>query len=137
MPQRETAPNGLRNGHLTPKQESAALALAAGRTIDQAAKMSGAGARTIRTWLHDQPAFRWRIQELRAEMTSQALGRLVDTMAGAADTLSHLSRKAKSEMVRLSAARAILELGPKLRENIELEQRITQLEGHQRDRRSA
>jgi hypothetical protein len=32
-------------------------------------------------------------------MTARALGRLVDSMASAADTLGYLSRKGKSEMV--------------------------------------
>jgi hypothetical protein len=36
--------------------------------------------------------------------------------------------RAKSRSVRLGAARAILELGTKLRESVELEQRIAALE---------
>ena len=126
--QPETAFNGRLNGSLTPKQEAAALALAAGRTIDEAARDSGAGGRTIRTWLRALPAFSQRIGQLRAEMTSRALGRLVDNMTSAADTLGYLCRKGNSEMVRLSAARAVLELGTRLRETIELEQRIAVLE---------
>jgi len=49
-----------------------------------------------------------------------------------AGTLGYLCRKGKSEMVRLSAARAVLELGTKLRENVELEVRIAALESRQR-----
>src|SRR5262245_43428431 len=116
-----TAPGGTLNGaDLTPKQEAAALALAAGRTQDEAANESGAGTRTIKTWLATYPPFVNRVRELRSEMTSRALGKLVDGMAGAAETLSHLARKGKSEMVRLGAARAILELGQKIRETVEL-----------------
>ncbi len=133
----ETAPNGPLNGLLTPKQEAAALALAAGRTQEEAARESGAATRTIKTWLHDLPAFGRRVQQLRGEMTSRALGRLVDNMASAAETLGYLSRKGKSEMVRLGAARAILELGSRLRESIELEERITALESRQGQRRTA
>jgi hypothetical protein len=55
-------------------------------------------------------------------MTSQALGRLVDSMVNAAETLRYLARKGKSEMVRLSAARSVIELGHKLRESVELEE---------------
>jgi hypothetical protein len=126
----ETASTGTKSGTLSPKQEAAALALAAGRTQDEAARTCGAGTRTIKTWLHDRPAFARRIQELRAQMTSQALGRLVDSMVNAAKTLAYLSRKGKSEMVRLSAARAVLELGHKLRESVELEERIGALEAN-------
>jgi len=124
----ESAPDGPGFGELTPKQEAAALALAAGHPLRVAAKQSGAGERTIKTWSATVPAFGRRIAELRAEMTGRALGRLADGMAGAADTLGFLSRKGKSETVRLGAARAVLELGNKLREAVELEARIAALE---------
>jgi hypothetical protein len=137
MQQPEKAANGRENGILTPKQESAALALAAGRTIDQAAKASGAGGRTIRTWIHDQPSFSRRIQDLRGEMTSRALGWLVDHMVTAAQTLGNLSSRGTSEMVRLHASKTILELAPKLHESLELERRISLLEGHDKTRSSA
>lgn len=120
--------NGLENGGLSPKQEAAAFALAAGATLDEAASKSGAGLTTIKTWSATIPAFYRRVTELRGEMTARAMGRLVDSMASAADTLGFLSRKGKSEMVRLSAARAVIELGVKLRESVELEQRIVALE---------
>jgi hypothetical protein len=96
MKQPKSAANGRGKRALTPKQEAAALALAAGDTEDVAARESGAGARTIRTWLREQPAFARRIQELRSEMTSQALGRLVESMRSAADTLGYLCRKGKA-----------------------------------------
>jgi hypothetical protein len=101
--------------------------------LQKAAQESGAGVRTIKTWTATLPAFTRRIAELRSEMTSRALGRLVDSMTSAAATLDYLCRKGKSEMVRLSAARAVLELGQKLRESVELEERIAALEGKQRN----
>ena len=101
--------------------------MAAGRTLRQAASDSGAGERTIKTWVAHQPALNRRVTELRAGLTAQALGRLTEGMTEAADTLRALLR-AKSRSVRLGAARAILELGTKLRESVELEQRIAALE---------
>ena len=133
----QKARNGPRNRALSPKQEAAALALAAGRTQNEAARKCGAGERTIKTWVATQPAFTRRIRELRAEMTARALGRLVDNMVSAADTLGYLSRKGKSESVRLAAARAVLELGSRLRETVELEERIAALEGRQMGRKIA
>lgn len=124
----EPAANGRASGELTPKQEAAALALAAGLTIEAAAKAAKAGGRTVRTWQATVPAFPRRVAELRAEMTSQALGRLIDGMTSAADTLGYLCRKGKSETVRLGAARAVLELGVKLRETVELAECIAALE---------
>jgi hypothetical protein len=133
----ETAGNGRLNRVISPKQEAAALALAVGATLDEAARKSNCGSRTIRTWQAEQPTFVRRIAELRAEMTSRALGRLVDSMASAAETLGFLSRKGRSEMVRLSAARAVLELGTRMRETVELEERIAALEARQEQRRTA
>jgi hypothetical protein len=124
------AANGRPIGRiLTPRQEAAALALASGKTEDEAADLANCGERTLRTWLATVPGFAARVAELRAEMTARAMGRLIDNMVSAADTLGYLSRKAKAETVRLGAARAVLELGVKLRETIELEERIRALEG--------
>jgi hypothetical protein len=138
MSKPETARNGpVSEGFLTPRQEAAALALASGRTLQEAARESGAGERTIKTWTATLPAFTRRVTGLRAEMTSRALGRLLEGMASAADTLDYLSRKGKSEMVRLGAARSVLELASRLRETVELEERIAALEGRQDQRRTA
>jgi hypothetical protein len=128
MPQPETAPNGPKYRGLSAKQELAALALASGAGLAEAAAQSRSGERTIKTWRSSLPAFARRVQELRLEMTSQALGRLVDRMGEAADTLGHLSGKAKSETVRLAAARSVLELATKMHDVAELEQRISLLE---------
>ena len=127
----QTARNSPQSGTLTPKQEAAALALAAGRTQEEAAHQSGAGTRTIKTWIADDSGFVQRIRDLRGEMTSRALGKLIDGMVSAADTLGYLSRKGKSEMVRLSAARSILELSVRLQETVELQERISALEANQ------
>jgi hypothetical protein len=128
MPKPQTAPDGLKNRGLSPRQESAAVALASGAALAEAAAQSGAGQRTIKTWRASLPAFTRRVQELRAEMTDQALGRLVGRMREAADTLGYLSGKAKSETVRLAAARSVLELATKMHDVAELEQRISLLE---------
>jgi hypothetical protein len=61
------APDGTANGPLTPRQERAALALAAGATIADAAGRNGCGARTVKRWLAELPAFRRRVGELRGE----------------------------------------------------------------------
>lgn len=129
--QHNRARNSPTKGPLPAKQESAALSLAAGMTQETAAEESGAGVRTIKTWLATRPVFRSRIRFLRAEMTNRALGRLTDQMVSAATTLGYLSVHATSESTRLSAARAVIELGTRLRETVELEERIAALESHQ------
>jgi hypothetical protein len=134
MADNQTIPNDTENPSLSPRQEAVALGVAAGASLAAAARKAKVGVPTAKAWSASLPAFRRRVQELRAEMTSQALGRLVDGMASAADTLGFLSRKGKSEMVRLSAARAIVELGAKLREGVELENRIAALEDRTTER---
>jgi hypothetical protein len=95
-----------------------------------AAAESGVAARTVRSWFF-LPEFKCRVSELRMEMTAQALGKLTDNLASAADTLGYLSRRAKSEMVRVIAAAKIFEVALKVKDATELEERIRALEERQ------
>jgi hypothetical protein len=106
--------------------DALALALAAGKTITEAAVAADLSRRTATRRVID-PAFRRRVAELRAEMVARALGKMADGMAAAAETLRALL-DAEGESVRLGAARSILELGNKLREAVELEERLATLE---------
>ena len=101
-------------------------ALAGGATVQDAAKRASVSERTAHRRLEDAD-FRRRVDETRAEVLNGAVGRLADASTGAADTLRALL-SADSETVRLGACRAILELGTKLRESLDLEQRIAVLE---------
>jgi hypothetical protein len=102
------------------------LGLASGQTVRDAARAAGIGERTATRRVAD-PDFRRRIAEMRAEMIGRALGQLADGMTEAASTLRGLLA-AEGESVRLGAARSILELGHKLREAVEFEERIADLE---------
>jgi hypothetical protein len=115
------AGNGRKNA------DALALALAAGDSIADAAANAGVGERTVYRRLAD-PAFRQRIQTFRGEMVAQALGRMANGMTEAADVLRQLLASQTPPAVRLGAARSILELGVKLRESVELEQRVAALE---------
>jgi len=124
------AENGRRKG-----DAALLLALAAGQTVRDAAAAAGIGERTATRRLADT-AFRRRVAELRGEMVGRALGRMADGMSEAADVLRQLLA-AESESVRLGACRALLELGVKLRESVELEARVAALEAGQTGRRTA
>ncbi len=106
--------------------EALALALATGHTLRAAAEATGIGERTATRRAAD-PAFRRRVGELRSEMVTRALGKMADGMGDAAGKLRELLT-AESESVRLGAARALLELGTKLRESVELADKIDELE---------
>jgi HEAT repeat protein len=99
--------------------------LAAGRTLRAAAGVGIAERTAARRWA--DPAFRRHVGELRGDMVARSLGRLADHMSDAADVL-HRLLAAESESVRLGAARSLLELGVKLRESVELEERLQVLE---------
>jgi len=115
------AENGRRKGDST-----LLLALAGGQTVRDAARSAGIGERTATRRAAD-PAFCRRVAELRSEMVARAAGQLADGMAQAVATLRGLLR-AESESVRLAAARSILEIGPRLRETAELEERLAAIE---------
>jgi hypothetical protein len=103
-----------------------ATALAVGGTVEGAAHHAGVSERTAFRRLQD-PAFRERIAGARRRMFEQAAARLTARSTSAADALGDLLG-ADSESVRLGAARSILELGAKLREAVELEARVAELE---------
>jgi hypothetical protein len=117
----DVAGNGSRKGDV-----ALITALAAGHSIKEAAKIAGVGERTAHRRL-DDPAFKERVNEMRGEFLSEAVGRLSDATTEAAKTLRSLL-DSKSDSVRLSAARTILEFAPKLRETVEMERRIAVLE---------
>lgn len=106
--------------------DALALALAAGKTLRDAATEVGVGERTAgRRWADAD--FRGRVAALRQDMVARCLGRMADGMTDAADTLRKLLA-ANSEGVRLGAARALLELGLKIREGVELGERLDEVE---------
>jgi hypothetical protein len=109
------------------KNADAALlaALTAGKATEDAAAAVGVSPRTAYRRLAD-PAFRQRLAEAQAQLVAQALGK-VTASATAAATLEQLLT-AESETVRLGAARTILELGTKVRENSDLAARMQALE---------
>jgi hypothetical protein len=104
--------------------------LAAGAEIAGAARAAGVSEATVYRRLRE-PDFKEKVAGARAELVSRTVGQLADAGSAAAQKLTDLLN-AKSEYVRLGAARAILELGSKLRETEELEQRIAALEALQK-----
>jgi len=120
------ASNGKGNRSRAAANELLALALAAGKTQQEAAAAAGVAPRTVARRLA-RPAFRRRVAELRSAAVERATGKLADGMAEAADVLRRLL-SAKSETVRLGACRAMLELTVKLRESVELEARLAAIE---------
>jgi hypothetical protein len=73
-------------------------------------------------------AFRAQVTEMRAEMMRRAVGMFTAAGPAAIKTLTTLLESAVSESVRLGAARATIELGCKLHEDVEWTERLAALE---------
>jgi hypothetical protein len=110
--------------------------LACGATVAAAAAQAGVSEATAYRRLAE-PGFRRRLQALRADMVQRTAGTLTAAANEAVRTLLELLKGAAPPAARLGAARAVLELGMKVRETAELEQRLAALEeqvgGHETD----
>ena len=103
------------------------ITLACGSTVENAAQKTGLSESTAYRRLRDRK-FRTRLNQFRADMVGRAAGMLTAAAMEAVKTLVELQDRSTPAMVRLNAARAILELGTKLRESAELTERISALE---------
>src|SRR5262245_28593188 len=108
------------------RDELLALALAEGQSHAQAALTSGLSVRSIHRRLRSRK-FRRRVSDLRGQMVSRAVGKMAESMVLGADTVKDLL-KAKSETVRLGAARILLEVGSKLHSDADFEERMRRME---------
>jgi transposase-like protein len=108
------------------KKATLALALASGMTVVAAAEQAGVSESTVHRKLK-QPAFRRLVARLRGQMLDAALGRLAENMTRAADKVARLLDSA-DEAVALRAARTLMSLGLRLRDSVELADRIHEIE---------
>lgn len=102
------------------------LALARGLSVRDAAVAAGLSERTVsrRT---AEAAFQRRVVSARDRLFAESFGRMAGTVNQAIDTLRELLA-AESETVRLGAARAVLEYAVKLRETVEVVDRLAAIE---------
>ena len=103
------------------------LALACGSTIEAAARQAGVSESTAYRRLKD-PDFCRKLQALRADMVQRTAGALTAAGLEFVKTLIALVGPTTPPATRLGAARAGIELGLKVRETAELEQRLAALE---------
>jgi hypothetical protein len=104
------------------------LALACGASPENAAQKVGLSRRTVFRRLAD-PAFRAQVHAMRAEVVRRTTGVLTAAGMAATKTLTTLQESATTESVRLGAARAVIELGCKMRDQVEVTERLAALEG--------
>jgi hypothetical protein len=105
------------------------MALACGSTVEAAARNAGVSESSVYRRLR-KAAFSQRLQEIRADMVQRTAAILTAAGMEAVKTLLALQQASTPASVRLGAARAILEIGLKVREVADLERRISALEQH-------
>ena len=103
------------------------VSLACGMSVETAAHKAGMSVRTVYRRMAD-PEFQAQVNEVRADMQRRAAAMLTAAAMAAIKTFTTLQESAQSESVRLGAARSIIELGCKLREMVEITERLAQLE---------
>jgi hypothetical protein len=103
------------------------MTLACGATAEVAAQKAGVSRATVQRRLQD-PAFRTRLQDFRSDMVKRTAGMLSAASMEAVKTLLDLQKVSVPAAVRLGAARSVLEIGIKVREVADLEERLSALE---------
>ena len=103
-----------------------ALALASGESTTAAGEKVGVCRRTVERHLA-QPEFRKLVADFRSEVVAETLGKMASNMTRAADALAGLLDTADDKL-RLRSARAVLSLGIRLRDSVELTERVRDLE---------
>jgi len=103
------------------------LMLACGATVEGAARQCGVSESTVYRRLAD-PDFRRQIDNLRNEMVQRTAATLTAASSESVKTLVTLQQPTSPAGVRLGAAKAVLEIGIKVREVADVEQRLAALE---------
>jgi hypothetical protein len=103
------------------------MALACGATIENAAIKAGVGPGTVNRRLKN-PEFAKKLQDVKAGMVNRTAAILTAAASESVKTLLELQSPNAPPGIRLGAARAIIELGARLRDAAEIQGRIAALE---------
>jgi hypothetical protein len=112
-----------------------ATAIAAGATATAAAQQLDVSLSTVQRRMAEAP-FRRLVADLRAEMVASALGRMTDKLTRGADTVAELL-DAPEPLVRLRAARLLFLTSMRLRDVVDVDERIHELEAEVARRQGA
>jgi hypothetical protein len=107
--------------------DALAVAIACGSTVEAAAAKAGVSPKTAYKRMAD-PEFQRRLTQVRAEMVGRATAMLTAAAMEAVKTLLDLQGKTVAASARLGAAKAVLEIGNRLRLEGDLLARLEALE---------
>lgn len=102
-----------------------AAELAAGKSWGASAQELDVSKSTVKRRLRD-PEFRKLVAEIRSEMLSEVLGRMVDKITGGVERVGALLEN-EEPAIQLRAFRALMTFGLRLRETLDLDEQIRQL----------
>ena len=111
------------------KDHTLLMALACGASAEAAASKVGLSTATVYRRLAD-PEFQKSLQQIRTDMVKRTAGTLTAAAQEAVKTLLSLQQPSIPHAVRLGAAKAILEIGTKVRESADMEERLAAVEQH-------
>jgi len=116
------------NGTLSCKKHRFLQALLQAKSIREAAGLTHISERTAWRWLRD-PTFRAELRRAQDEALGQATRQAVGTLGEALETLRDvMARPSAPASARVAAARAVLEVGLRLAETLDLAERVAALE---------
>jgi hypothetical protein len=121
---------------LKPKQLAVARAIAMGATDREAARENNVSTRQITRWRED-PVFSGAIHDIKLEVFDAAVSRAIGLADKAISVLEDLMDGARSEFVKLSAARAVLEVVDQSLVASDIKQRIAEIEAKLKDAESS
>ena len=107
--------------------ELLAVALARGATFEEAAREAGLSERTAFRRNSD-PKFRELVASIRRQVLDVAVGKLLGLAGQAVGGMAELMGEQYPAATRLAACRAVLEFSAKLREQVEFEGRLADVE---------
>jgi hypothetical protein len=112
---------------LTARQKRFIQALLTSKSAREAAHKCGIGEKTAYRWLR-LPQVQSALAEAEALMMGEVMRRLLGMTEGAADALGEIVADRRLPAARLQAARTILDNLVRLRNTVELESRLAELE---------
>jgi hypothetical protein len=116
------------------KQEAAIAALLSQRTVEDAARVAGIGARTLFRWL-ELPEFREAYLQARRHAFGQTSARLQQATGAAVSVLLTLMLDVKAPAAsRVRAAHSVLDMAAKALELEDIEMRLRRLEDAQTEK---
>jgi hypothetical protein len=130
-----TSPIHGHGAKFTRKQDEAIVALLSQRTVDEAARVTGIGVKTLHRWLQI-PEFRDAYREARRHAVGQATARLQQASSAAVSVLLTVMLDGNAPHAsRIRAAHTVLEMSVRAIELEDIEARVAALEERTAERR--